>query len=153
LIEADGKRFDSSCYFIARYPLTTFNAMIPSLRTGIDLIEIDRFENAVQRHGDRFLERVFTSRELSEVGEKMASLAARFAAKEAVSKALGTGIGSISWREIEILRGPSGEPTLVLHGEARRLSQDLRLESWSISLSHSHTHAIAMVVGLGLGEV
>jgi holo-[acyl-carrier protein] synthase len=119
------------------------------LRTGIDMIEIERFETALRRHGVRFLERVFTPQELAEVGKNTASLAARFAAKEAAAKALGTGIGSITWQEIEILRGPAREPTLCLHGAAGRLAQTLHLEAWSISLSHTKTHAVAIVVGQG----
>jgi holo-[acyl-carrier protein] synthase len=99
------------------------------LRTGIDMIEIERFETALRRHGVRFLERVFTPQELAEVGKNTASLAARFAAKEAAAKALGTGIGLITWQEIEILRGPAREPTLCLHGAAGRLAQTLHLGS------------------------
>jgi holo-[acyl-carrier protein] synthase len=125
---------------------------MPTLRTGIDLIEIERFKRAVERHSLRFLERVFTSQELNEVGENTASLAARFAAKEAVAKALGTGIGAIKWQEIEILRGESREPLLTLHGSAKHLAGKLKLETWSISLSHSQTHAIAVAVGLGNSE-
>lgn len=118
------------------------------LRTGIDLIEIQRIDRAVQRHGDRFLKRVYTPRELVEVQDKPASLAARFAAKEGVAKALGTGIGQVSWCDIEILRGEAGQPILHLHGAALRLAQSQGLAEWSISLSHSETHAIAMVVAL-----
>jgi holo-[acyl-carrier protein] synthase len=116
------------------------------LVTGIDLIEIDRIENAIQQHGRRFLERIYTSGELSEVGNSPASLAVRFAAKEAVAKALGTGIGPISWKEIEILRGPSGEPLLQLHGAAARLATQRSLRTWSLSLSHTHAHAVAVAV-------
>jgi len=123
-----------------------------TLRTGVDLVEIARFEQAVQRHGQRFLERVFTAKELDDVGHQVgrfASLAARFAAKEAVSKAFGTGIGQIYWREIEILRGPEREPILYLHGNSLRLAEEQNLTTWSISLSHTEQYAIAMVVALG----
>lgn len=119
------------------------------LATGIDLIEIERVQNAVNRHGLRFLERVFTPQELAEVGDKPASLAARFAAKEAVAKALGTGIGEIAWKEVEILRGPAGEPVLYLYGAAARLAAQRNLSAWSISLSHTRSHAAAVVVALG----
>lgn len=118
------------------------------LRTGVDLVEIERFESAIQRHGARLLERVFTTQELNEVGENMHSLAARFACKEATAKALGTGIGVVAWREIEILRGPKREPVLCLHGAAARLAEELELGSWSISLSHTHSYAVAMVVAI-----
>jgi holo-[acyl-carrier protein] synthase len=119
------------------------------LATGVDLIEIERLREAIMRHGRRFLERIYTSEELEEVGDKPASLAARFAAKEAVAKALGTGIGPVAWREIEVRRGPAGQPVLHLHGTAARLAAQQGLTTWSISLSHSHTHAIALVVAAG----
>ena len=119
-----------------------------SLRTGVDLIEIERFESAYRRYGQRLLERLFTPRELAENGESMASLAARFAAKEAVSKAFGTGIGQVTWQEIEIGRGELGEPVLRLYGSALRLASELRLHNWSLSLSHTQEHALAFVVAM-----
>ena len=120
-----------------------------NLRTGVDIIEIERFNSAYQRYQGRLLQRLFTSTELAENGENMSSLAARFAAKEAVAKAFGTGIGHISWHDIEICRGPSGEPILKLHGAAQELAEKDQLNTWSISLSHSQNYAIAFVVALG----
>jgi len=117
--------------------------------TGVDLIEIERLREAIARYGMRFLERVFTTSELTETKGNQASLAARFAAKEAVAKALGSGIGMVGWREIEILRGPANQPELYLHGRAARLAAEQNLTAWSISLSHTQTHAIAMVVAIG----
>ncbi len=117
--------------------------------TGVDLIEIERVRKMILRHGSRFLERIFTPNELAEVGEFPASLAARFAAKEAVAKALGTGIGRVGWREIEILSDQDRRPHLHLHGEANRLAIELHLTTWSISLSHSQTHAVAVAFGIG----
>ncbi len=122
--------------------------MPTSLRTGIDLIEIDRFKAAFQRYDQRLLHRLFTSTELDENGENMASLAVRFAAKEAVAKAFGTGIGYISWQDIEISRGDSGEPILHLHGAAEKMAKEQNINSWSLSLSHTQSHAIAVVVGM-----
>ena len=119
------------------------------LATGVDLIEIERVQSTIQRYGARFLERVFTPQELAEVGNNTASLAARFAAKEAVAKALGTGIGPIAWREIEILRGPARQPLLHLHGAAQKLASEMGFDVWSISLSHTQTHAIAVAVAIG----
>ncbi len=119
------------------------------LRTGIDLIEISRLENLNEQIKPRFLRRVFTPEELNEVGSSSTSLAGRFAAKEAVAKALGTGIGPVSWQDIEIRRGPGGEPLLELHGNAQRLAEEQALDCWSISISHTQTHAIAMAVALG----
>ena len=120
-----------------------------NLRTGVDSIELERVEATIQRYGQRFLERVFTPRELAEVGENVASLAVRFAAKEATAKALGTGIGDVGWQEIEILRGPARQPNLILHGRASDLADNLDLETWSLSLTHNQSHAIALVVAIG----
>jgi holo-[acyl-carrier protein] synthase len=120
-----------------------------NLRTGVDSIELERVEATIQRYGQRFLERVFTPRELAEVGENVASLAVRFAAKEATAKALGTGIGDVGWQEIEILRGPARQPNLYLHGRASDLADNLELETWSLSLTHNRSHAIALVVAIG----
>jgi holo-[acyl-carrier protein] synthase len=120
-----------------------------TLRTGVDLIEIEQFEKAYRRHGDRFLVRIFTQQEILATDRNIQSLAARFAAKEAVSKALGTGIGDVSWHEIEILKGLASEPVLVLHGNAKRISQEAEIETWAISLSHTRALAIALVVATG----
>jgi holo-[acyl-carrier protein] synthase len=119
------------------------------LTTGIDLIEIERVEKAIERHGQRFLRRIFTPAELAECGQRVDSLAARFAAKEAVAKALHTGIGRISWQEIEIEHGPANEPLLRLSGMAACVAGELGLDAWSISLSHTSTHALAMVTATG----
>ncbi len=119
------------------------------LRTGIDLIEIHRVQEAIDRFGTRFLRRVWTPRELELFAGQLTSLAVRWAAKEAVGKAFGTGIGDISFQEIEILRGPRQEPVLQLSGAAQKLSADLGLTTWSISLSHTATLAIASVAAAG----
>jgi holo-[acyl-carrier protein] synthase len=123
---------------------------MPILRTGIDLVEIERLEQLDEAIRARFLQRVFTERELSEVGGSYASLAGRFAVKEAVAKALGCGISAIGWQSIEVQRGPQGEPVLVLNGKAHELAQSLGITQWSISISHTKTHAAAVAVGLGL---
>jgi holo-[acyl-carrier protein] synthase len=120
------------------------------LRTGVDLIEIERVRGAVERYGDRFLRRVFTPAELVLCRGHAESLAGRFAAKEAVAKALGTGVWreGIDWREIEILRAESGEPMLRLHADAAERAVRLAITHWSISLSHNRTQAIAFAVAL-----
>jgi holo-[acyl-carrier protein] synthase len=122
--------------------------MPTSLRTGIDLIEIERFTSVYQRYDQRLLRRLFTPTELAENEKNIASLAARFAAKEAVAKAFGTGIGRISWQDIEIRRGRSGEPVLHLHGAARKMAEEQNINTWSLSLSHTQSHAIAIVVAM-----
>ena len=120
------------------------------LRVGTDLIEIERIEEAVHRWGERFLEKIFTSEERAAYSERISSLAARFAAKEAASKALGTGLMTeIPWTDIEVLTGPSGEPGLHLHGRARAEADRLGLTEWALSLSHSGGHALAVVVATG----
>jgi holo-[acyl-carrier protein] synthase len=116
------------------------------LRTGVDMIEIDRLRETIERRGEQFITRIFTSAEQAECGSNFQSLAARFAAKEAVSKALGTGIGDVGWQDIEILRAESGAPRLTLHGYAHKLAAEMGLNNWSVSLSHTRKHAVAMVV-------
>ena len=116
------------------------------LKTGIDIIEIPRIQAALLRHGDRFLERIFTPAEIAECHGLSNALAARFAAKEAASKALGTGIGPVSWIEIETLHDCNGEPRLTLHGKAEQVARYLGLTTWAVSLSHSRDNAIAVVV-------
>jgi holo-[acyl-carrier protein] synthase len=116
------------------------------LKTGIDLIEIPRIQAALDRHGERFLRRVFTEMEITECHGRADALAVRFAAKEAATKALGTGIGPVSWREVETLHKWSGEPYLVLHGAAERAAKTLGLTTWAVSLSHSRDNAIAVVM-------
>ncbi len=119
------------------------------LKTGVDIIEIPRIQAALDRHGERFLQRVFTPGEIAECRGRADALAARFAAKEAATKALGTGIGPVSWREVETLHKRSGEPYLVLHGRAETIAKFLGLTAWAVSLSHSKENAIAVVVATG----
>ena len=123
--------------------------MPPALRTGIDLIEIERLAQINPAIRTRFLQRVYTPRELALCAGSPASLAGRFAAKEAVAKALGVGIGPVRWQEIEILTGEAGQPVLELHGNARRIAGEQGLAVWSISISHSRTQAVAIAVATG----
>lgn len=122
------------------------------ISTGVDLIKVERIRSILHRHGERFLSRVYTPRERQETGEKPESLAARFAAKEAVAKALGTGIGPVKWTEIEIIYAPSHQPILLLSGNAAQLAAQSGLESWSVSLSHTRDYAIAMVAAISKDE-
>jgi holo-[acyl-carrier protein] synthase len=120
-----------------------------NLRSGIDLVEIGRLEGVEPAIRTRFLRRVFTPQELEDARDSNLHLAGRFAAKEAVVKALGCGIGPVSWQEIEILRGQSGEPLLVLHGKASQIASDQRLTTWSVSISHTSAFAVAVAVVCG----
>lgn len=117
-----------------------------TLRSGVDIIEVDRIDNAILRHGQRFFDRFYTSQELIDSDGQTPSLAARFAAKEAVAKALGTGIGQVAWKDIEVVTGPRREPMLVLHGQAQELASSMGLTDWAISLSHTEQHAVAVAV-------
>jgi holo-[acyl-carrier protein] synthase len=119
------------------------------LRTGVDLIEIDRVVDAIARHGKRYLERIYTPAELEQCGKRTESLAGRFAAKEAVAKALGCGIGEVGWKEIEILGDEQNAPVLTLHGVAENMAKELGLANWSVSISHNMSHVVAFVVAIG----
>ncbi len=117
------------------------------LVTGIDIIEIPRIQKVVDRYGDRFLRRIYTPQELEFCNGKVNRLAARFAAKEATSKALGLGIRGIAWKEIEVVRQRGRPPTLRLHGRAAKRAEFLDITQLSISISHSREYAVASVVG------
>lgn len=114
---------------------------------GVDIIEIGRIERVTTRWGERFLKRVYTEAELGICRNRAPALAVRFAAKEAVMKALGTGTKGIGWREIEVLSNSDGKPMVYLHGGAQRKAEELGLGEFAISLSHSRDYAIASVVG------
>jgi holo-[acyl-carrier protein] synthase len=114
---------------------------------GIDIIEIARIEKAITRWGEGFLRRVYTDLELRLYRKKPSSLAARFAAKEAVIKALGKPAGGVRLREIEILSEPSGKPLVNLYGKTQNQAKGLGLDKLAISLSHSREYAIALVAG------
>jgi holo-[acyl-carrier protein] synthase len=122
-----------------------------SLSAGVDIIELDRIRQAVERHGQRFLARIFTPQEIARYGHRLPELAARFAAKEAVSKALGVGLNHISthgigWHEVEVLPDALGKPVVHLSGRAQELAQAQGLVEWAISLSHGREYAVALVV-------
>lgn len=115
----------------------------------MDIVEVARVRAVWMRHPARFLARVFTAQEVADCGGRAASLAARWAAKEAVSKALGSGWEGICWTDIEIVRLAGGQPTVVLHGQALSAATRLGLTQWSLSLSHSDAYAIAFVIAAG----
>lgn len=121
------------------------------LSTGVDLIEIARVEHLLSRYSERFLARVFTPAEILYCRGRTAELAARFAAKEAVSKALGVGVRMIArdgvhWQDVEVVGDPRGKPLIHLYGRAAERAAELGLAEWAISLSHTREHAIAFVV-------
>lgn len=116
------------------------------VEVGIDIIEIERVGKVLAKHGQRFLERVYTPRERERYGRRVNELAARFAAKEATMKALGTGIRGVRWRDIEVLPNRRGKPILILHETAQRRAALLGLTHFSVSLTHSRGDAMAIVV-------
>jgi holo-[acyl-carrier protein] synthase len=116
------------------------------VEVGIDVIEIERVREVLERHGERFLRRIYTERERERYQGRIQELAARFAAKEAVMKALGTGIRGIRWRDIEVLPNRRGKPIVVLHDTASTRATQLGLVHWSISLTHSRGDAMAIVI-------
>jgi holo-[acyl-carrier protein] synthase len=117
--------------------------------TGIDLVEVARIRELLTRHADRFKQRTFTAGEIAycdACADPAIHYAARFAAKEAAAKALGTGLWSeagVTWTDIEVTRAESGRPSLVFHHNAAKLTSDLRAH---LSLSHTKDHAIAQVI-------
>ena len=117
------------------------------IAVGVDIIEIDRIEEAALSWQGSFLKRVYTEAELESSGNKPSSLAARFAAKEAVMKALGTGATGLGWKDIEVLSNSDGAPFVRLHGRAYDKAKEIGMSQFAISMSHSKHYAIAMVVG------
>ena len=120
---------------------------------GIDMVDCNRLAEAIRRHGDRFLKRIYTPAELGYcLGRKreMEHLAGRFAAKEAVLKVLGTGLRQgMNWTDIEIINEPSGQPRVTLRGRVREVAEEKGLGEVLISISHIETHAIASAVASG----
>ena len=119
-----------------------------AVAVGVDVIEIDRIARVYEDFGERFLRKVFTERERERYRGRPNELAARFAAKEATSKALGTGIIGIRWKEMEVLSNRRGKPVLILHGQAAERARSLGLTDFSVSLTHSRTDAMAFVVAV-----
>jgi len=124
---------------------------------GIDMVECERLKGSIARHGDRFLNRVYTEAELAYCrGRKreIEHLAGRFAAKEAVLKVLGTGWkAGISWQDVEVRNEPSGKPRVTLTGRCRQIADELKLTEVLISISHIGTHAIASAIATADDEM
>lgn len=123
-----------------------------NMNCGVDLIEISRIKESIEEHGDAFVKRIFTEREIEYCelhrAAKYQHYAVRFAAKEAVAKMFGTGFnGSFDWLEIEVQNEKSGKPNVVLMGRARALLEELGMTKITVSLSHSKEYATCMVIG------
>ena len=116
------------------------------LSTGVDIIEIERIAGVLERYGNRFLRRIYTPSELEYCRGRPSKLASRFAAKEATMKALGTGVRGVAWKDIEVIRAPSGAPSIQLHGRAKSRAERLGVVEISVSMSDSQDNAVAFVV-------
>jgi len=114
---------------------------------GVDIIEIASIEAAIERHGDRFLRRLYTEREIEKYCDRVPSLATRFAAKEAIMKVLGTGYRGVGWHDMEILSDRRGKPVVYLHRRARERAEALGIRSVTVSLSDSKEYAVAVALG------
>lgn len=118
--------------------------------TGIDIAEVPRIRHSIERFGDRFLNRIYTAGEIRYCDSKanrVERYAARFAAKEAAMKALGTGWSrGVRWRDCEVSRLPGGRPTILFHGKAGEIAATLGLKNAALSISHTEAQAIAQVI-------
>ncbi|GAC1359748.1 MAG: hypothetical protein NVS4B11_38370 [Ktedonobacteraceae bacterium] len=117
-----------------------------NIAVGIDIIEVDRVRKVFEHHGERFLKRVFTEIEVQQCRGKATRLAGRFAAKEAISKALGTGLHGVAWREMEVVQLRSGRPSVRLHGNAKRRAEQLGLSALDVSIADLAHLSIAIAV-------
>jgi holo-[acyl-carrier protein] synthase len=116
------------------------------IAVGVDLVDVARIAGVLERHGARFLDRVFTPKEQELCASDPRRLAGRYAVKEAVAKALGTGIGHLRWTDIEVLNDPRGKPRLLLHESASALAKTQGWQDWDVSLSHTESQAIGFAV-------
>jgi holo-[acyl-carrier protein] synthase len=120
------------------------------VEVGVDAIEIERIAAALEKFGQRFLNRIYTQKERDRYGDRPAELAARFAAKEAVMKVLGTGVRGIRWRDIEVMPNRRGKPIVQLHETAAKRARLLGFRHVAISLTHSRNDSIAVVAATKL---
>ena len=133
-----------------RNPGASSAATVPTGTTelGIDIIKVERIRAALERFGPRFSRRVLTDAEQHYVRDRPETMAGRWAAKEAVSKVLGLGVRGIGWRDIEIERLPTGQPSVRLHGRAEQRAAQLRMDRIAVSISHESDYAVAIAYGV-----
>jgi|SRR5215471_12292398 len=133
---------------LAGLPAPLYPPQGVNIAVGIDIIEVGRVQKVFDRHGERFLQRVFTESEVRQCRGKATRLAGRFAAKEAISKALGTGLHGVAWREMEVVQLRSGRPTVSLHGNAKRRAEMLGLSAFDVSIADLKEFSIAIAVAV-----
>uniref|UniRef100_A0A5J4KSI4 Holo-[acyl-carrier-protein] synthase n=1 Tax=Dictyobacter vulcani TaxID=2607529 RepID=A0A5J4KSI4_9CHLR len=119
-----------------------------NVAVGVDIIEVARIRRVYEHHGERFLKRVFTDLEIAQSRGKMSRLAGRFAVKEAICKALGTGMRGVGWREMEVVHLRSGRPSVRLHGNAKKRAEYLGLNAFDVSMADLAQFSIAIAVGV-----
>src|SRR6188508_834409 len=128
---------------------TTADPALPGItELGIDIIKVERIRASLERFGSRFTQRVLTPAEHRYVRDRPETLAGRWAAKEAVSKVLGLGVRGIGWRDIEIVRLPTGQPSVRLHGRAEARSRQLGMARIAVSITHESDYAVAIAFGV-----
>jgi holo-[acyl-carrier protein] synthase len=133
---------------VAGLPAPLYPPQGVNIAVGIDIIEVGRIRKVFEKHGERFLQRVYTEREVWQCRGKATRLAGRFAAKEAISKALGTGLHGVAWREMEIVQLRSGRPTVTLHGNAKQRAELLGLSAFDVSIADLAEFSIAVAVAV-----
>ena len=125
---------------------------LPKVKIGTDICQINRVKSVYKKYGGRFLYRILTEKEIKYVTSNTKNLidrlAGRYAAKEAVSKVLGTGLKGVYFKEIEILREKSGAPKVLLHKRAKKISQEKKLSNFEVSISHEKDFSIAIAIAL-----
>jgi holo-[acyl-carrier protein] synthase len=136
---------------MAGLPVPLFPTQGINVAVGVDIIEIERIRGILERHGERFLQRIFTKQEIQQCRGRVLKLAGRFAAKEAISKALGTGMQGISWQELEVVQLSTGRPSVRLYGNASARARELGLSAFDVSISDLALFSVAVAVGVQVG--
>lgn len=133
---------------LAGLPAPLYPTQGVNVAVGVDIIEVDRIRKVYERHGERFLQRIFTETEIRQCHGKVTRLAGRFAVKEAISKALGTGLHGVAWREMEVVQLRSGRPTVRLHGKAKKRAELLGLTAFDVSMADLQAFSLAIAVAI-----
>jgi holo-[acyl-carrier protein] synthase len=133
---------------VAGLPVPLLPTRGVNVAVGVDIIEVERVRGVYERHGERFLRRVYTEQEIRQCRGKAARLAGRFAAKEAISKALGTGLRGVAWHEMEVVQLRSGRPSVRLHGNAKKRAEQLGISAFDVSIADLALFSIAIAVAV-----